>query len=253
LLESLDFFADPDVPDVVASVFCAFAAAAMVAAAAAPAFAPALVSGCGALACGAAPFAGVEEFGAFGSTFAVAATVAFGAREAGVEGVPLFAVEPGDVLPDVAPFDCCAPFAFVAEEFVPFGVAVGCCCPVGEAVLEPALLLPPFALLSLWLPLPAELFAGVCCGAGGGLAGAGGTLTGADMPASSNAANGWESMFWLCADACAGDGEISEAAAEALDILGTLGTLELREATLVVVCLQPAGQGDDFSKINIFQ
>jgi hypothetical protein len=112
LLESLDFFTGPDVPDVVASVFCAFAAAATVAAAVAPALAAALASGCGALACGAAPFAGVVEFGAFGSWFVVAATVAFGACEAVVEGVALFAVEPGDALPDVAPFDCCVPFRF---------------------------------------------------------------------------------------------------------------------------------------------
>jgi hypothetical protein len=62
LLESLDFFAGPDVPGVVTSAFCAVAAAAMVAAAAvapAVAFALALGSGCGALFGGAAPFAEV--------------------------------------------------------------------------------------------------------------------------------------------------------------------------------------------------
>jgi hypothetical protein len=133
---------------------------------------------------------------------------------------------------------------------VPFVVPVGCDPVAGlEAELE---LLP---LLSPWLPLPAELFggAGVCCGTGGGLAGAGGTLAGPDTPASSKAANGCESMFWLCADACAGDGEVSETAAEALGKLGTLGTLELREATLVMVCLQPPGHGRDLEKSKIFQ
>jgi len=156
--------------------------------------------------------------------------------------VPLFAFALEDEASDGVPFGCRAPLPFCAlapEEFAPVVFPVGCCGPV--VVLEPVLellpLWPPFVLLSPWLPLPAELFvdAGVCCGAGSGLAGAGGTLAGPDTPASSKAANGWVLMFWLCADACAGDAEISEAAAEALGILGTLGTLGLREATLVVL------------------
>ena len=64
------------------------------------------------------------------------------------------------------------------------------------------------------------------------MAGAAGTFAGPDTPASSNAANGCASAFWLCADACADDGEVSETVVEALGaILDTLGTLELREAT----------------------
>ncbi len=139
------------------------------------------------------------------------------------------------------------------EEFVPLVFAAGCCGPVVTLVAEPELLplLLPFALVSPWLPLPAELVdgAGVCCGAGGGLGGAGGTLAGPDTPASSKAAKGCAAMFWLCVDASAGDGDVSETAAEALCILGTLGTLELREATLVMICLQPAGQGGTPTKI----
>ena len=64
------------------------------------------------------------------------------------------------------------------EEFVPLVFAVGCCGPVVVLVAELELLplLSPFVLVSPlppWLVLPAELLdgAGVCCGAGGGLAG----------------------------------------------------------------------------------
>jgi hypothetical protein len=169
--------------------------------------------------------------------------------------VPLFALALEDEAPDGGPFGCCAPLPFCSlapEEFAPVVFPVGCCGP--GVVLEPEFellpLWPPFVLLSPWLPLPAELFVDA---GGGGLAGAGGTLAGPDTPASSKAANGWVLMFWLCADACAGDAEISETAAEALGILGTLGTLGLREATLVVLCLQPAGQRSDLNKNQIFQ
>lgn len=251
MLESLDFFPGPGVPGVVASVFCAFAAAATVAAAVAPALVVALAlgSGCGALFCAAVPFAGAAGAAVLGSGFAVAAAAAFGVCAAGVEGLPLFAVAleddvPEDEAPDVAAFDDGAllPFTVSApEEFVPLVFAAGCCGPVVVLVAELELLplLSPFVLVSPlppWLVLPAELLdgAGVCCGAGGGL---GGTLAGPDTPASSKAANGCELMFWLCAAACAGDAEVSETAAEALDILGTLGTLELREATLVAATL----------------
>jgi len=143
----------------------------------------------------------------------------------------------------------------VPDEFVSFGFPVGDCGPVAafEAEVGP---LPPLPLLSPWPPLLAELFdgVGVCCGDGGGLAGAAGTLAELDTPASSNAANGCASIFWLGVDSCVADGEIGKTAAEALGILGTLGTLELREATLVVmVCLQPAGQGVLLYKFKLYQ
>jgi hypothetical protein len=153
-----------------------------------------------------------------------------------------FEFAPEDEVPDVAALDCfpLLPFCAFEPELVLFGLPVGCCgaAVAFEVELLPLLLLFPLLLASL--PLPAELFGGaeVCCGAevcwgvGGGLAGGAGTLAGPDTPASSNAANGCASVFWLCADACAGDGEVSETAVEALGaILDTLGTLELREAT----------------------
>ncbi|MFZ3357265.1 MAG: hypothetical protein WA177_00770, partial [Xanthobacteraceae bacterium] len=71
-----------------------------------------------------------------------------------------------------------------------------------------------------WLLLlfPADPFAvpGACCGACGGLAGgfaATGGFDGAEVLASSKAANGCESLSWLSADACIRNGGVSEVAA----------------------------------------
>jgi hypothetical protein len=171
---------------------------------------------------------------------------AFGSCEALAGAVPLFEFAPDEFafapeaeVPDAAAPDCFPPSPFWTSdpELVLFVLPVACCGPAVVFELVVALDVELFALFPLLapsLPLPAELFdgAGFCCGAGGGLAGAAGKFADPDMPASSNAANGCASMFWLCPDACTGDGEAREAAVEALGaILGTLGTLELREAT----------------------
>jgi hypothetical protein len=165
-----------------------------------------------------------------------------------------FEFAPEDEVPDVEALDCfpLLPFCAFEPELVPFGLPVGCCggAVALEVELLPLLLLFPLLLASL--PLPAELFGGaeVCCGAGGGLAGAAGTFAGPDTPASSNAANGCASVFWLCADACAGDGEVSETVVEALGaILDTLGTLELREATESNGLLATGGPQPFFEKV----
>jgi hypothetical protein len=261
LAEFFDFFTGPDVSDVVASEFCAFAAAATVAAAVAPALVlafalasvPALAFGPGE---GAAPLADAFGSAAFGSALAVAAVAAFAACAAGAEGLPVFvfavviALEEGVPEAPVPDGGALPPFcAFAPEDVAPLAFPEGCCGPA--VVVEMEFELSLFPLLSAWLPLPAEPVAGVwlCCCAGGGLAGGGGRLAGFDAPASSKAAKGCVSMFWLCADTSAGDGDVSETVAEALWILGTLGTLELREATLVMVCLQRAGQGRSLMKI----
>ncbi len=228
--------------DVVASEFCAFAAAATVAAATAPAsvlafarasvLAPALAFGPRE---GAAPLADAFGSAAFGSASAVAAVAAFAACDAGAAGMPLFAFAvvfafAGD-MPEAPGPDGGAlpPFcAFAPEDVALFAFPEGCCGPavVVEVELELSLF-PLLPLLSAWLPLPAEPVAGawLCCCAGGGLVGGGGALAEPDTPASSKAAKGCASMFWLCADTSAGDGDVSETAAEAFWILGTLGTL----------------------------
>ena len=87
--------------------------------------------------------------------------------------------------------------------------------------------------------------------AAGGLAGAGGGPGGADVAASSKAANGCESVSWVDEDACIRDCEVSETAAgksgAILDILDTRKPLE----RLGPACrLQPAGQRVAITKSN---
>jgi hypothetical protein len=130
--------------------------------------------------------------------------------------------------------------------FIVFAPAALCCFPFGLAVLIvlPVWLWslaslsdvlwdaldwaspPVFAVLPVLLVFPDESFVGAddCCavcgglegGAGGGLlagavavgseGGAGGALVGTEMVASSNAANGCASGFWLCENVGIGDG-----------------------------------------------
>jgi hypothetical protein len=168
-----------------------------------------------------------------------AAAVAFVFCEALDAALPLFAVAVdlpspfADALPDVAlPDACVLPFCELALD-APLALSAGRCCPVME--LEAAGELEAMVVLPVpppWVAAPAELVveAGVCCGAGGELAGEGGEtlFAGVVTPASSKAAKGWVSMCWFCADAVADDTD--EIAVEALGaILGTLGTLELRK------------------------
>jgi hypothetical protein len=173
------------------------------------------------------------------------------------DAVDEFALPFADVLPDDgAP--CCwgpLPFCVLAPDVVePLAFAGGGCGAAAGLAVAVEEVSP---VLSAWLAVPAEpvVAAGPCCGPGGELAGAGGgtlLFAGLVTPASSNAAKGWPSIFWLCAEAAAEEAD-AETAAEALGaILGTLGTLELRRRRQrLTVCLQPPGQVEPLERLVI--
>jgi len=127
---------------------------------------------------------------------------------------------------------------------------------VATALVAPAL---PVAAAELELPLHAvvPLAGAVCCadaccgelccaevgcvwaGLAGALVADPGALAGADVLASSQAAKGVSSLSWLGVDGCERADAVSETATAISDAI--LGTGELPESTLAVVCLQPAG------------
>ena len=90
--------------------------------------------------------------------------------------------------------------------------------------------------------------------AAGGLAGAGGGLGGADVAASSKAANGCESVSWVDEDACIRDCEVSETAAgksgAILDILDTREPLEATWPGLSPATRGPAGSNREIPLIQ---
>ena len=251
--ESFDFLPDPDAAGSVGSPFCAFAAAATAAAVVATVVtAPGSALPCGELACADCGFAGVFGSAAFGSELAVWLPV-FEVCDEDVVPLPPFALaeeelalpwaEPDDV-PDVLPDGCePPPFWLVAPDELPL-LAFSVGCAGAEVVLLAALELPLLSLLPE-APVDPVVAAVACCWAGDGLAGAGGgTLAGLGAVASSRAANGLVSI-WPWADAAAAS-EDEEAAVEALGaILGTLGTVETPEATIIMIVplatVRPAG------------
>jgi hypothetical protein len=127
---------------------------------------------------------------------------------------------------------------------------------VATALVAPAL---PVAAGESELPLHAvvPLAGAVCCadaccgelccaevgcvwaGLAGALVADPGALAGADVLASSQAAKGVSSLSWLGVDGCERADAVSETATAISDAI--LGTGELPESTLAVVCLQPAG------------
>jgi hypothetical protein len=235
--------------DVVGVALCAFAAAAAVAAAsAAAAVAAALAVGADpvAVACadaaaadriavaGAVPGAAVVPAGfalLLPETSDCAAVVASAVAAAlACAAASAWAVAAVSFIPRVA-----TAFAFaVPLALAPVSTLLFATAPLSAAVSE----LTGFGAFGAGLEreselpvFPVELLVGVdvCCAVCGGLAGwvgaAGGGLGGADVVASSKAANGGEAVSWLGVDACIREGEVSETAAgrsgAILDILDT--------------------------------